>query len=53
MGVITGSYTCTGALPNGRFTAFEIEAGYHAISMRYVAEYGSCVEAGRLAGVRR
>lgn len=53
MGTIDGSYSCTAGLPGGRFVAFEIEAGYNAISLRYVAEYGNCVERGRMAGVRR
>jgi hypothetical protein len=53
MGSIDGTFACTGGGPSGRILAFEMEAGYNALSMRYTAEYANCVEQGRLAGVRR
>jgi hypothetical protein len=53
MGAISGTLACTGNVPiAGTFEAFELEAGNNVIVLRYEAHYGSCIERGRIGGLK-
>jgi hypothetical protein len=53
LGMISGTFNCpnvSGAA--GTFSASEIEAGPHSVLIKYEARYGTCVETGRMGGIR-
>jgi len=53
MGSIVGTLACTGTPSrSGTFQGSEIEAGNSVLVMRYEARYGTCVETGRIAGLK-
>ena len=53
LGTIAGTFSCGGNVPTaGTFNAFEIEAGNGALVIRYEARYESCVERGRIGGLK-
>jgi len=50
MGSIDGTAVCNGV--SSTFTAYEIEAGYQGLFLKYEAHAGSCSITGRLGGMK-
>jgi hypothetical protein len=51
IGDVEATVSC-GGVAVGAIVIFEIEAGYSGFFSRYSAQYGSCIEEGRLLGIR-